>query len=618
MRRTSKQVNLTQLKSSRDIWAQLCHASGLTARQRLNCQSNRDHFYVEGDLLFCKVCCITVELSRQSNLQQHLDTGKHKLAAEKQKTPAKRQKTIETTLPIQNESKFAKTKVILDYVHVLIATNQSLESVNNHFLREFFVSHVTNGGALPKSAALYSYIDDVYSVELNNLKNYFQNEKLIIIFDETSDDLGRFVANILFAKPPSNSGILEPKLVSTIFEKKSLDHQKVCQLVMRTVQSFNIEYENIVAFCSDNAAYMLKAHRDVLSSLFPNCVHLTCVPHILNLVCKDYLKPFEKAISWVKMWSCYTKPPNNRRGKWLDFLTRKNMTPKVAPVPIETRWTSLFDALVFHKEHFDVEAEFIELQSQDLNNIPATLSDLNEICENKNDWAQTKMEIFFLAERAKVFINCIKLFESNLGQILFLSDKLQSLSTDLRSQIEFDDFTVLDHISSDFMETISPQLCSVFVTKVALAAEKTSAKLMKYFNKEHGVYPSLQFLHDVQFFNPHRALEFLEEPQLIIPGFENVPATELHLYREKCRQFDNTTIEDLKLRILRVLDFWRANLETLPVLATLAMDYRFLFATSADAERSFSYLRKLVSKERKGFKEETIVKLLFLYFNLSV
>ena len=209
MRRTPKQVNLTQLKSSRVIRAQLCHASGLTARQRLNCQSNRDHFYVEGDLLFCKVCCITVEHSRQSNLQQHLDTGKHKLAAEKQKTPAKRQKTIETTLPIQNESKFAKTKVILDYVRVLIATNQSLESVNNHFLREFFVSHITNGGALPKSAALYSYIDDVYSVELNNLKNYFQNEKLIIIFDETSDDLG---------------------------------------------QSFNIEYENIVAFCSDNAA----------------------------------------------------------------------------------------------------------------------------------------------------------------------------------------------------------------------------------------------------------------------------------------------------------------------------------------------------------------------------
>ena len=161
MRRTPKQVNLTQLKSSRDIRAQLCHASGLTARQRLNCQSNRDHFYVEGDLLFCKVCCITVEHSRQSNLQQHLDTGKHKLAAEKQKTPAKRQKTIETTLPIQNESKFAKTKVILDYVRVLIATNQSLESVNNHFYVNFLFRTLQTGAHCP-SRLLYIVISTMY------------------------------------------------------------------------------------------------------------------------------------------------------------------------------------------------------------------------------------------------------------------------------------------------------------------------------------------------------------------------------------------------------------------------------------------------------------------------
>lgn len=56
--------------------------------------------------------------------------------------------------------------------------------------------------------------------------------------------------------------------------------------------SYEIGFENVVVFDTDNAAYMKKDFGSVRSGLFPNSVHCTCLAHIINLVGESFRIPF--------------------------------------------------------------------------------------------------------------------------------------------------------------------------------------------------------------------------------------------------------------------------------------------------------------------------------------
>lgn len=54
--------------------------------------------------------------------------------------------------------------------------------------------------------------------------------------------------------------------------------------VVKTLQEYDIAIEDVIVFDTDNAAYMLKAYRDALKSLFPHSIHITCMTHIMNVI----------------------------------------------------------------------------------------------------------------------------------------------------------------------------------------------------------------------------------------------------------------------------------------------------------------------------------------------
>ena len=98
------------------------HYSKITALQRAQQAQNRTTFYADDNILFCKTCSCTVDHSRQSNLEQHCKTKKHIRNCESTQ-PAKKQKTITTTLNIKNPASLEKVKMITDYIRVLASTN---------------------------------------------------------------------------------------------------------------------------------------------------------------------------------------------------------------------------------------------------------------------------------------------------------------------------------------------------------------------------------------------------------------------------------------------------------------------------------------------------------------
>ena len=112
-----------------------------------------------------------------------------------------------------------------------------------------------------------------------------------------------------------------------------------------------------------------------------------------------------------------------------------------------------------------------------------------------------------------------------------------------------------------------------------------------------------------------QAMFIFREIESLIREFHKVPIGELTLYRMKSREF-STVATDIVGQLQAVLDFWVANSDVLPKLSKLAFKYAFLMVTSASAERSFSYYNKLLTTDRRSLKEDTISKLLMLYFNV--
>lgn len=81
--------------------------------------------------------------------------------------------------------------------HACAAANIPLLKSDNPSLREFLITRVQNGGAIPGSSQLRDlYRIDVYLVEKEELKQKLSGKKLALLTDELSDDEGRYVMDV--------------------------------------------------------------------------------------------------------------------------------------------------------------------------------------------------------------------------------------------------------------------------------------------------------------------------------------------------------------------------------------------------------------------------------------
>ena len=103
----------------------------------------------------------------------------------------------------------------------------------------------------------------------------------------------------------------KPYLVEVEF-LNSTNHQTVAQAIIKTVQKYGSAFEDV----SDNAAYCLKAFCDILKPLFPNAVHICCLPHILNLVGEQFhvSKHLAKLTEFTSMTNLHSRRKEPVRG----------------------------------------------------------------------------------------------------------------------------------------------------------------------------------------------------------------------------------------------------------------------------------------------------------------
>lgn len=184
------------------------------------------------------------------------------------------------------------------------SANIPLGKTDDPAVREFLTGEVKNGGSIPGSHQLReAYLPDVYNVAKNKLKELLRNQKIAVIFDEMSDAEGRFVLNILYAPLQKNAeGRVVPYLATTEFLKVT-NHTTVSQAVVKSLQDYEIPFNNVVVIDTDNAAYCKKAFVAVLQGLCPFAVHITCMAHIMNLIGESFRAPFKDVNAFVRAFS---------------------------------------------------------------------------------------------------------------------------------------------------------------------------------------------------------------------------------------------------------------------------------------------------------------------------
>ena len=131
------------------------------------------------------------------------------------------------------------------------------------------------------------------------------------------------------------------------------NNKTVPQTAVRTINEFNIGFDNLHVFNSDNVSYMKKAFNDTLSNIFPLAVFIPCNSHIINLVATDFKKSFVELNEFMKCFRNLFYVPSGRKSRLLKFLESRTANKVRMPPNTTTKsWRAWFDSAIYYADFF--------------------------------------------------------------------------------------------------------------------------------------------------------------------------------------------------------------------------------------------------------------------------
>lgn len=166
-------------------------ASVSTKLNKLLREFGKDIFSTDGSVLFCKFCETKVNFEKKYFVTQHLSTAKHKMSANKSVDPKK-------TCLLQNFKGISQgqSQFSLDLCKALLDANIPLWKLENSSLKEFLQKYTKE--QIPNESTLRkNYVDIVYLSVIENIREKVKEKQIWVSIDETTDALGRYVANVI-------------------------------------------------------------------------------------------------------------------------------------------------------------------------------------------------------------------------------------------------------------------------------------------------------------------------------------------------------------------------------------------------------------------------------------
>lgn len=278
-------------------------------------------------IFFCKLCSVSCDQARRSLIRQHVDSNKHKknLQLSNDGKLAKQQ-----TLVLAGPSQGGTSVFAKDLCKAFVACNIPLYKVEHPALIQLFEKH--GKVAMPSRRTLTRILETESKDLMETIKNKLIGQDLFVAVDETTDCKGRAMCAILVG-PLDGTFLKRPYLID-LADIKTTNNQTVQQFVTSALFKLlgdNLDYQKVLMFVTDAAAYCLKAGRG-LKTLFPNLIHVTCVCHGLNRVAEKVRYSYPKVDKMVaEIKKIFVKSPRRCH----EFTTACQIP--LPPLPVLTR-----------------------------------------------------------------------------------------------------------------------------------------------------------------------------------------------------------------------------------------------------------------------------------------
>lgn len=279
-----------------------------------------------------------VKCARKSQLTQHLQTVLHKERARLQNEEP--EPSTSTTLSPRKNGFF------MDMCEAMIAINLPWRSLDNMKWRGFLQKYTSK--VIPNECTLRkSYLDDVYTDVVRKIREDIGENYIWISVDETTDAVGRYVANLIVGKLCEDEST--PYLL-TCRQLEATNNETIVRFVNSSLQILYPKgaQDKILLFVSDAARYMVKAG-NTLKILFPNMLHVTCTAHGLHRVAETVRDNFPKVNRLISAVKKVFKKAPSRIQKYHEILEDLTLPPE----PIITRWGTWLSAACFYSDNYE-------------------------------------------------------------------------------------------------------------------------------------------------------------------------------------------------------------------------------------------------------------------------
>jgi hypothetical protein len=388
--------------------------------------------HADGGCLFCTSCNITLDHTRKGTIDRHLltplHTQKRKSVDETNEARTKKQATITGAFKTASEARDARNLAQFELVEAFTAANIPLNKMDHPKLREYLQTKVKNLGALPFSSHLRSdYLPKVFDVNLEQLKTQVEAaSSVVVVTDEASDSQDRFVLHVLFILPVTSCDETQMKAVTVdLVYLENVNATTVSQAIIKTLNKFNVNFDKVSAFVTDNASYMTKA-MTIMHGLLPHCVHMTCNAHILSLVGETWRKKFHKVDRLVACFKAIFVHCSSRKQRYRKYLAEQTNvdteTVSLPPVPVVTRWNSWFNTVSHHKNYIEHYRGFIDTELE----ISASTNALSELQVLLQDELLI-MEVAFISNSTSTLVELLTWFEGRHVQIHLAYNRIMDL-----------------------------------------------------------------------------------------------------------------------------------------------------------------------------------------------
>jgi len=309
-------------------------------------------FSTDGKVLYCKYCDVKVGSEKRFNVTQHINTDKHKNAImRKEKT----QNTLELKKVQQLVSNSKKSSFNKDLCSAMLSANIPLNKLGNVQFKQFLEKYT--GKQIPAITTLRKgYVDEIYSETMNKIRNAITGKKIWVSIDETTDSLGRYIANVVIGTLETDGPGQTFLLNSEILTKAN--HSTIAKLFdnsMHLLWPEEVRHDDVLLFLSNAAPYMVKSGKSI-QIFYPKVIHVTCIVHGLHLIAEkiraNYCK-VDKIIANVK--KVFLKAPYR-------IATFKDKAPNIPlpPAPVLTRWGTWIRAAVYYCEHLEIIKSIVD------------------------------------------------------------------------------------------------------------------------------------------------------------------------------------------------------------------------------------------------------------------